>query len=240
MMERIRAELLSRARSERRQEDVEQGNADASAAPNPAPAPTGRIGMFQLRLPAFLLPSPARMDAERHDAVSPKSPAFPATRRPPTLPPMQIDLSSLADSSPNTSSGTAPSAATATANVNPPAAPSSIYSQPDMSTFQPPSRPEPVATARPSSSGSAEETRLESFSTPDPAEAELARLGEDGRRRRERRRKRKAAAQGSRSRKPPKRFLFCFPWVKSRRVRALILRCFVSGLFLAILLSICE
>lgn len=37
---------------------------------------------------------------------------------------------------------------------------------------------------------------------------------------------------------PPKHFLFCFPWVKSRTKRTLILRSFVSGLFLACLLII--
>ncbi|KAI2640207.1 hypothetical protein GGS21DRAFT_403952 [Xylaria nigripes] len=37
---------------------------------------------------------------------------------------------------------------------------------------------------------------------------------------------------------PPKRFLFCFPWVKSRRARSLILRCFVSGSFVTLSLII--
>ncbi|KAK4120072.1 hypothetical protein N657DRAFT_580447, partial [Parathielavia appendiculata] len=39
-------------------------------------------------------------------------------------------------------------------------------------------------------------------------------------------------------RRPPKHFLFCFPWVKSRRIRSQILRCFVSGTFLALTLAI--
>lgn len=38
----------------------------------------------------------------------------------------------------------------------------------------------------------------------------------------------------------PKRFLFCFPWVKSHRLRTHILRCFVSGMFLGLLLSVCK
>lgn len=38
----------------------------------------------------------------------------------------------------------------------------------------------------------------------------------------------------------PKHFLFCFPWIKSRKVRSQILQCFVSGLFLVLLLSVCE
>lgn len=36
----------------------------------------------------------------------------------------------------------------------------------------------------------------------------------------------------------PKRFLFCFPWVKSRRIRSHILRCFVSGVFLMLMLAV--
>ncbi|KAI8964320.1 hypothetical protein F5Y11DRAFT_102492 [Daldinia sp. FL1419] len=36
----------------------------------------------------------------------------------------------------------------------------------------------------------------------------------------------------------PEKFLFCFPWVKSRRIRSQILRCFVSGLFLMVMLSV--
>ncbi|KAK0732991.1 hypothetical protein B0T26DRAFT_630319, partial [Lasiosphaeria miniovina] len=39
-------------------------------------------------------------------------------------------------------------------------------------------------------------------------------------------------------RPPPKHFLFCFPWVKSRRVRTQILRCFVSGMFLLLMLAV--
>ncbi|KAK5994901.1 hypothetical protein PT974_03288 [Cladobotryum mycophilum] len=37
---------------------------------------------------------------------------------------------------------------------------------------------------------------------------------------------------------PPSNFMFCFPWVKSRRMRAYILQCFVSGLFLVTLLAV--
>lgn len=37
---------------------------------------------------------------------------------------------------------------------------------------------------------------------------------------------------------PPRNFLFCFPWVKSRKVRSQILTCFVSGMFLASLLAV--
>ncbi|KAH7375389.1 hypothetical protein B0T11DRAFT_9127 [Plectosphaerella cucumerina] len=77
------------------------------------------------------------------------------------------------------------------------------------------------------------------FSGPDPAEQRLAQLADDGRRRsggRRRLRLRRvdqAAPPGGH----PKRFLFCFPWVDSRRTRMLILQSFISGIFSAALLS---
>ena len=37
-----------------------------------------------------------------------------------------------------------------------------------------------------------------------------------------------------------KRFLFCFPWVQSRRVRSAAVYCFTSGLFLVLLLAVCK
>ncbi|KAK4240058.1 hypothetical protein C8A03DRAFT_31805 [Achaetomium macrosporum] len=62
------------------------------------------------------------------------------------------------------------------------------------------------------------------------------------RRARRERRRGTDGSRGSRStrseRRPPKHFLFCFPWVKSRRIRSQILRSFVSGLFLALSLSV--
>lgn len=39
---------------------------------------------------------------------------------------------------------------------------------------------------------------------------------------------------------PPKHFLFCFPWVRSRTKRRLILRSIVSGMILACLLIVCK
>lgn len=38
----------------------------------------------------------------------------------------------------------------------------------------------------------------------------------------------------------PRHFLFCFPWIKSQRVRNQILQCLVAGLLLALLLGICR
>lgn len=107
------------------------------------------------------------------------------------------------------------------------------------------------------------------FQGADPAELHLASLVEDSRRRRRRqrrrgegsgeedegredregdddeartrRRRRRAHRRAERERRPPpKHFLFCFPWIKSKRIRTNILRCFVSGIFLALLLTVCK
>lgn len=57
---------------------------------------------------------------------------------------------------------------------------------------------------------------------------------------RRKRRQRRGARGRHHEKKAPKKFLFFFPWVKSRAMRTHILRCFVSGLFLLTLLSICK
>ncbi|RYP93606.1 hypothetical protein DL770_000238 [Monosporascus sp. CRB-9-2] len=91
------------------------------------------------------------------------------------------------------------------------------------------------------------------FEGPDPAELHLAALVDSGRRRdqhRHRHRRRHERTQsGSRrnrghherragDKEAPGRFLFCFPWVRSRRMRAQILKCFVSGLIMVATLSV--
>ncbi|KAI1262614.1 hypothetical protein F5Y18DRAFT_418763 [Xylariaceae sp. FL1019] len=124
----------------------------------------------------------------------------------------------------------------------------------------PPSRPQsqrfPVVpqppAARISAEGTEQYSRRTRFNGIDPAEMHLAELAETGRRRRHRhthhhhREHRRGGVDHSRPRRgrrhrqkdPPSRFLFCFPWVKSRQVRTHILRCFVSGLVLISMLTI--
>lgn len=81
---------------------------------------------------------------------------------------------------------------------------------------------------------------------PDLASIYLAEMVDEDRRRRDRRRKRREQHRRGRrdnrgrKRQPPKRFLFCFPWVKSRRMRSQILLGFVSGLFLICMLAVCT
>lgn len=71
---------------------------------------------------------------------------------------------------------------------------------------------------------------------------EQGQLDEQEQQSRERRRRhRRRERERERTRQPPpKHFLFCFPWVKSRRMRTQIMRVFVSGILLAMLLTICE
>lgn len=79
------------------------------------------------------------------------------------------------------------------------------------------------------------------FRSTDPAEMHLADLADRGRRRRHRDHGREGDESSSSSpldaNGKPKRFLFCFPWVASRRMRGQILRVFVSGLFLLCMLA---
>ncbi|KAK4098402.1 hypothetical protein N658DRAFT_222188 [Parathielavia hyrcaniae] len=93
------------------------------------------------------------------------------------------------------------------------------------------------------SGGSGRSGSHRSGSDRDRSGSHRSRDGESRSERRERRRRREGE-RGSRTRtkerRPPKNFLFCFPWVKSRRIRSHILRCFVSGLFLALTLAICK
>ncbi|EPE07949.1 hypothetical protein F503_00732 [Ophiostoma piceae UAMH 11346] len=98
------------------------------------------------------------------------------------------------------------------------------------------------------------DSRRRRFDGADPAEMHLASMAEDGRRRRQRRQNSQEHNGGGRHRRryilgdighrapsapgTPKTFMFCFPYVKSRRMRAQILRSLVSGGVLALILGI--
>lgn len=103
-----------------------------------------------------------------------------------------------------------------------------------------PRPPEPATHAR--STVRAVSSHYSTTEGPDPTESSPSSRSSEHRRRRRRRHRHEAMRYGRRKRrgKAPTRFLFCFPWIKSRRMRAYILRCFVSGLFLVVLLTTCE
>ncbi|KAG9249785.1 uncharacterized protein F5Z01DRAFT_466518 [Emericellopsis atlantica] len=113
-------------------------------------------------------------------------------------------------------------------------------SGPPEALAQMPTPPEPVMRAareRTTSSEYAAAERPDSIGQPGNEEEQEAR-----RRRREKRRRRRGLGGNPRKQKHSagrsRRFLGCFPRVKSRQMRAYIVRCFVSGLFLVLLLTI--
>ncbi|KAF5724384.1 hypothetical protein FMUND_840 [Fusarium mundagurra] len=105
-----------------------------------------------------------------------------------------------------------------------------------------PTRPEPVAT--PSDSHRSRRQRRQRTPPHDPLEAHLSEImgGSTIRRHRRRREYHERERDRHRSRRShqrhPKFFLGCIPWVRSRRMRAQILRCLTSGLFLIILVTV--
>lgn len=107
-----------------------------------------------------------------------------------------------------------------------------------------PTRPEPVAT--PSQSQQSRRQRRRQNATVDPLEAHLSEiLGGNIERQRRRRQyhegdRDRHGSRRSREHRHPKYFLGCIPWVRSRRMRAQILRCMTSGLFLIILVTVCK
>jgi hypothetical protein len=75
------------------------------------------------------------------------------------------------------------------------------------------------------------------FRGTDPAGMHLADLPDtSGRRRRARGDPSSSAREGEK----PKRFMYCFPWIQSRRIRSQIRRCAASGLFLLMMLIVCK
>ncbi|EKJ79424.1 hypothetical protein FPSE_00355 [Fusarium pseudograminearum CS3096] len=102
-----------------------------------------------------------------------------------------------------------------------------------------PTRPEPVATPSSQSQQSRRQRRQQSTSSA-PLEAHLSELlGGPIDRPRRRREHHEGGHRSRRSREQhPKYFMGCIPWVRSRRMRAQILRCMTSGLFLIILVTV--
>lgn len=73
------------------------------------------------------------------------------------------------------------------------------------------------------------------FRGADPAETELADAVDRRRRRQDRGRVRRHIDRDN-----PRKFFFCFPWIQSRRLRSQIVRCFVAGILLMLMLAVCK
>ncbi|KAG8414507.1 hypothetical protein J3459_014667 [Metarhizium acridum] len=204
-MERLRADLLRRARNERRatehvERDIGVAQMNTAGDSAVAEASTSRQRAILDRIPAF----PRRPSRQTTNDDGPKSPE---------QPPQRLTFAS----SRYSESGHPPN---------------SLPSPIPMGPLEPqrPLPPQPVAsTARPRDSLS----RLGYGDNPPERPMIVAISPED-------QEQPPSQDAGSRdSRKPhPKKFMFCFPWVKSRRVRSQILTCFVSGMFLATLLAV--
>lgn len=235
-MERVREDLLRRARSERQQRDLEQG-------PPPQEQHSEMMEQNQHRLrPAMprLFGEIPREEPAREERVlptqeveSPKSPDFRDGARGSHLTRFSLpSISRIWSRGPpreQTQDGADPAI-------------ESQFPLPNRENWEVPLPPEPVTHSR--STNRAVSSHYTETDRPETAEAGSSRreTDEERRRRRRRRHRQERGRDGRRKRrgKPPQRFLYCFPWVKSKRMRANILRCFVSGLFLIILLTVCK
>ncbi|PNY25375.1 Uncharacterized protein TCAP_04694 [Tolypocladium capitatum] len=211
-METLRTDLLMRARSERREAGASQPDHDQAG--------TQQIDREQqspgTRQTRGLLPRLNKLSrafgSRNHNVEGPKSPE--PNHRPPTMSSSQNhELEILAPP------------------VTSPASAASLLPQGNM-----PMPPEPAATPRVDvqREGSTRPVQTTAFNGVDTTMASQASADAGGQSHEPTHRR-----EEGRGRRPhPKHFLFCFPWIKSRRVRSKVLTCFVSGIFLCSLVAI--
>ncbi|KAH7121330.1 hypothetical protein EDB81DRAFT_890916 [Dactylonectria macrodidyma] len=214
-LERLRADLIRRARIERHGEASMQ-----EVQPTNTPSHRPFLRLFRRAPPPSRPVEPYRVDIE-----SPKSPdadqgapdgpsrayQFPNLTRPWTGRPNE----------PQPSQEPPQESYQATTPVTPfSTEPSSIYSSSP--------RPPPLAYSEtPNYNDGLESQTTETVSGP-----------EQRRHRRGRRGDRNGSQARQRRSRHPKRFLFCIPWIKSRNMRAQILRCLVAGLITILLIIV--
>ncbi|KAK2600187.1 hypothetical protein QQS21_005061 [Conoideocrella luteorostrata] len=213
-MERIRADLLRRARSEREREAPgEQNSINENRVPRAAEESTAGSSHTRGTMSRFpILPRPliGRKPSNANDGQGPKSPD-------PPLRPLTLSSSRYGDE---------------------PGPPSSLPSPIALSHMRPgvPLPPEPAATTATHLSSLPMEHGIESsnsFPQNPSNDREISRQTDQDDRRQPQ------TGDVESGRKPrPRKFMLCFPWVKSRRVRSQILTCLVSGIFLASLLAV--
>lgn len=213
-MERIRADLLRRARMERQGDDIQLEDAQSTCQNATQEADDSQASRRPF-ISRLFNRRPRGQDEEAGGGAKTadslfRSFYFPSRNHRPNPP----------DSNPTPGGPSTPAQTV-----------DSIPSQSNESSLPATPAPVAIATWRTISQSNGRRSRR----TPlDPAEVLLAEFAADVRERR------RARQQGTSRRKHPRRFLCCFPWIKSRRIRAQILRCFVSGLFLVLLLCICK
>ncbi|KAI1442588.1 hypothetical protein F5Y02DRAFT_241921 [Annulohypoxylon stygium] len=227
-MDYVRTNVLRRAQSS----DGQTQESEAQRRPEMGEQRGSRTRRFSISRPPLPTLFTSRSRAERQDLHnqrtegdipendSPKTPRFNLGL--PNLPSTRLHLPNLARTWTRGSSGPA-----SPAQASQP--PTELISQPPVPRIRverPPAVSEPPPTHEGPDMGRSR------FRGADPGETHLVDMVDRGRRRR---------GGQSRSRDPeerPKRFLFCFPWIKSRRMRSYILRCFVSGIFLIVMLGV--
>ncbi|KAI0121027.1 hypothetical protein BJ170DRAFT_157373 [Xylariales sp. AK1849] len=239
-MDFFRSNILGRGDSSNGHErDVEQQRAPEMGNEQEQDRHTGR---FTLSRPRFASIIPGRSingrrlqlqmrPTDDNEDDSPKTPRFHVRR--PSLPSIRLQHPSLSRTWSRGESGRESPRGTAPSLPRDDEARSSLQ-RTRTDRFPVVAEPQP-AHSRPTSSGSNTSGRRQ-FRGVDPAEMHLADLAETGRRRRQR--GDSDVSREGRQGEKPKRFLYCFPWIKNRRIRSQVLRCFVSGIFLALMLSV--
>ncbi|KAI1104348.1 hypothetical protein F4804DRAFT_192425 [Jackrogersella minutella] len=168
-----------------------------------------------------------RTDGNRSEDDSPKTPRFNLSL--PNMPSTHLHLPNLPRTWTRGSSG--PTTPDQTGRSSEPTSP-----LPRIQVERPPPVSEPAPSYGSVHSGSHDAGRSR-FRGADPGETHLVNVVDRGRRR-DHRHHGSRRYESHEAHERPKRFLFCFPWVKSRRLRSQFLRCFVSGIFLVLMLTV--
>lgn len=226
-------DFLRRGRSSNGEDIEQQALAGPSTRPEMEEGTRSRPRLLPGTRPALSRRRPGNGMQRLGDGEtdSPKTPRFNLGL--PTLPGTRLNLPHL--TRPWTSSSDEPNSRPNSAQQNPSQAiETSLEPHTTRAGGQhvaPVTAPAPVAQRTRSESFG----RTRRFTGPDPAEMHLAQMAHDGRRRRRRAHRNQQRDEGH-----PKRFLLCIPWPNSRRMRSQILRCFISGTFLTLLLTVCK
>ncbi|KAI1136233.1 hypothetical protein F5Y05DRAFT_114985 [Hypoxylon sp. FL0543] len=229
-MDFIRANVLRRAQSSEAQiQDLEE----QQRRPEMGEQRSSRARRFSLSrppLPALFIGRSRpggqnqRIGGERSEDDSPKTPRFNLGL--PNMPSTRLHLPSLTRPRTRGSSRTTTSTHPERSSEH-----TARPEHPRTQTEQIPVISEPAPSYGIENSGGGDVGRSR-FQGADPGETHLADAVDRRRQRRHGRFRRHEHDER------PKRFLFCFPWVRSRRIRSLILRCFVSGIFLLFMLAV--
>ncbi|KAI0155377.1 hypothetical protein GGR52DRAFT_201013 [Hypoxylon sp. FL1284] len=222
-MDFVRTNVLRRGQpSERQAQDLEQQrNLEMGEQPS---SRTRGLSFSRPSVPAILTGRSRTAEQNQTtngDAAEVDSPKTPRFDRPST----RLRLPTLAR---NWTRGILNPASSAEAERRPESSDQRPHSPPRAE--QTPSVSEPAPLHRNSTRGS--NTGRPRFQGADPEETYLADAVDRRARHRHHRSRR------HRHDEHPKRFLFCFPWVKSYRIRRQILRCFVSGIMLIFMLAV--